>query len=253
MPEPDAAPVQPLDTLQPGRGETALLHDLARWREQLARNIARNNLGMRSEPIATAVNRILFSLLFLCMAEDRGLIGAGSLRTIQDSFSPDETLPALLRYTRGLYADNTPAALEAGEDFSDLVVDDQLLLTILSTFASRSRPYDLAAIPVEILSEVLLRYLARTVRRSAAHQAVIVDTHDTAQSGGTTVPPLPAIGYLVKSSLATARAAGHAGRSSRSGCLTLPAGQGVSSSLYTRNCSISIPAGYQALRSAGRS
>ena len=66
------------DTLHPqNHGDAALFLDLTRWREQLARSIARNNLSMRSEMIATAVNRIIISLMFLRIAEDRGLISKG--------------------------------------------------------------------------------------------------------------------------------------------------------------------------------
>jgi hypothetical protein len=211
MPEPDASPAKPQDMLPPGRVETALLHDLTGWREQLARSIARNNLGMRSEPIAAAVNRILFSLLFLCIAEDRGLIGAGTLRTLEESFISYRTLPDLLRYTRGLYNEDSPAVPGTENDLSDLVVEDQVLLAILSTLASTGRRYDFAAMPTDSISQVLLRYLARTVRRSAAHQAVIVEEHDTAQSGRTTTPPLPIVGYMVRRSVTVARA----GRSRR--------------------------------------
>lgn len=211
MPEPDPATLQQPDTLQQGRGETALLHDLIRWREQLARSIARNNLGLRSEPIATAVNRILFSLLFICIAEDRGLIGEGTLRDVEDSFSTGRALPDLLRYTRGLYAGDPAAVHDDPEDFGDLVIDDRVLLTILSTLTSDKRPYNFAIVPTDKLPGILLRYLARTVRRSAAHQAIITDTHDTTQSAGMTVPPPAAIGYQVRSSLAAARA----GRSRR--------------------------------------
>jgi SAM-dependent methyltransferase len=203
MPEPDAHnPVKP--DPDPGRAETALLHDLTRWREQLARSIARNNHGMRSELIATVVNRILLSLLFLCIAEDRHLIPAGTLRNMLASCSSGEALPSLLRYTRLAYAEDPPSADEIVEDFSDLVIDERILPAILSALISADRHYDLALLPTEKLAEILQRYLARTVRRSAAHQAIIVDTHDTTQSGGTTVPPAPAIGYLVKSSLAAA-------------------------------------------------
>ena len=204
MPEPDAPNAVKPDP-EPGRAEIALLHDLTRWREQLARSIARNNLGVRSEQIATAVNRILLSLLFLCIAEDRRLIPVGTLREMQVSCCSGEVLPAILRYTRMLYAADPPSADEAVDDFCDLVIDERVLPAILAALTSADRHYDLAIIPTEMLAEVMQQYLARTVRRSAAHQAIIVDTHDTTQSGGTTVPPAPAIGYLVKSSLAAAR------------------------------------------------
>jgi len=203
MPEPDTQNVVKPDP-EPGRPEIALLHDLTRWREQLARSIARNNLGVRSEQIATAVNRILLSLLFLCIAEDRRLIPVGTIREMQVSCCSGEVLPAFLRYTQMLYPEDPPSA-EAVDDFCDLVIDERVLPAILAALTSVDRHYDLAIIPTEMLAEVMQQYLARTVRRSAAHQAIIVDTHDTTQSGGTTVPPAPAIGYLVKSSLAAAR------------------------------------------------
>jgi SAM-dependent methyltransferase len=210
MPEPDAASARPFGTHPPGRAETALLHDLTCWQEQLARSIARNNLGMRSGSIATAVNRILLALLFLRVAEDRGLIGTATLRSLQGSASSC-SLQAILRNSRWLSDEDTAANQGAAEEFLDLVVDEEILHSILSALTAAERHYDLRVMPTEILSQVLLRYLERTVRRSAAHQVIMVDTHDTTQSGGTAAAPLPALGYLVKSSLAAARA----GRSHR--------------------------------------
>jgi hypothetical protein len=204
MPDPDAQNTMKPDP-EPGRAETALLHDLTRWREQLARSIARNNPGLRSEHIATAVNRILFSLLLFGIAEDRQLIPAGKLRGIQVSCSSGLALPALLRSSRMLYAEDPAPADETVEDFCDLVIDEWVLPAILTALTSADRHYDLAIVPTNTIAGVLQRYLTQTVRRSAAHQAIIIDTHDTTQSGGTTVPPAPAIGYLVKSSLAAAR------------------------------------------------
>ena len=205
MPETEDPVREPAEDPLPGSGGTALLHDLSRWREQLARSIARNNPGMRSGAIASAVNRILFSLLLLRFGEDRGLIATGTIRSLHEGYNSC-TLPALLWYTRGLYAGDSPAGPEAG-DSEGLVVEDRVLCTIFSALASPERRYDLSVMPAENLAEVLLRYLARTVRRSASNQAGIVDTHDTAISGGQTMPPLPLREYLVQSSLSAARAA----------------------------------------------
>ncbi|MFA5346898.1 MAG: hypothetical protein WC294_02070 [Methanoregula sp.] len=189
------------DTLHTqNHADAALFIDLTCWREQLARSIARNNLGMRSELIVTAVNRIIFSLLFLLIAEDRGLISR-MLRNIQESFRCDHDLRPILRYTYALYHDDLDISHEVTDDLEGLVLDDQVFNSILSTLTSADRQYDLASMPTETLAQVFLRYLTRTVRRSAAHQAIIVDTHDTTSSGATTVLPFPVIEYLVKSSI----------------------------------------------------
>ena len=176
MPEPDEQEAVKPDP-EPGRAESALLHDLTRWREQLARSIARNNLGMRSEPIATAVNWILLSLLFLCIAEDRRLIPVGTLRNFKESCSSGQALPALLRYTRMVYAEDPPPVDETVDDFCDLVIDERVLPAILAALTSADRCYDLAIMPTEMIAEILQRYLARTVRRSAAHQAIMADLY----------------------------------------------------------------------------
>jgi hypothetical protein len=199
----------------PNHAATALLHDLTRWREQLARSIARNNLGMRSELLTTAVNRIIFSLMFLLIAEDRGLIDRGTLRNIQDSYCSDRALLPILRYTHALYHDDPFTSLAATDIPGDLFLEEHVITAILSTLTSEDRRYDLGTMPTEILSQVFSRYLTKTIRRSAAHQAAIINAYETPQSVDTPVPPLPAIEYMVISSLASVR-------KSRSSCEILP-------------------------------
>ncbi|HUW86407.1 MAG TPA: hypothetical protein VMV55_05965, partial [Methanoregula sp.] len=154
----DIPPCDKNKILAQNHADTALLQDLTRWREQLARSIARNNLGMRIEQITTTVNRIIFSLMFLCIAEDRGLINEGMLRNIQDSYSNNHALWPILRYTHALYHDDPHTSHDATDDFVDLVLEDHVIIAILSTLTSADRRYDLVAIPTEILSHVFSRY-----------------------------------------------------------------------------------------------
>jgi len=84
----DPDPFEDPDLSIGGRARNALLHDLSSWRDQLARSIARNNHGLQSDAISSAVNRIIGRLLFLCIAEDRGLIKAGTLQQIHGSADP---------------------------------------------------------------------------------------------------------------------------------------------------------------------
>lgn len=180
--------------------DAALFIDLTCWRERLARSIARNNLGMPSELITTAVNRIIFSLMFLRIAEDRGFISQGMLQNIQNSCRDNRDIRPILRYSLALYVGGPVNGQKSADDLEDLVVEDQVLTEIFSALTSEDRCYNLAAIPTEILSQIFLRYLQKTISRSATHQVDIVDTHDTTQSG-TTIHQLTAIEYMVMSSL----------------------------------------------------
>jgi len=192
--------------------EGILLSDMTRWREQLARSIARNNYAMRSGEIVTAVNQIIFRLLFLQIAEDRGLVRSGILEKI---LAADNSHTAYRKASQKI-ADawmypgnddqnkNTPAGYP--------VIEDRVLTAILSRLCSAERPFHFASIPTEVIAQVFDRYLARTIRRSATHQVIVVDTPAAFQTGELPeLLPLPLIDYLVQSTLDAAIA----GRSDR--------------------------------------
>jgi SAM-dependent methyltransferase len=189
MPEPDTAPSHEPGMQNPGHEETALLHDLVRWRDQLARSIARNNLAMRSGEIAAAANRILFPLLFIAAAEDRGLLPSGILSLLRDGRNGPDLYVITGPLADGMYEGIAPETFRSSLQPEHPVIDDRVLLAILTGLTSPERRYDLNRMSAISLGQVLTPYLARMVRRSAAHHAGIVDTHDTVLSGGTVIPP----------------------------------------------------------------
>jgi hypothetical protein len=205
MPEQDATPAEQGDAVFPDLMEVALLHDLTRWREALARSIARNNLELRSDQITAAVNRILFPLLFHRIAEDRRLLAAGTLANLRDIPEATQLIRALAPFADTLYADSSeppPGSLDPG---NDLRVEERVICSIFDTLTAPERRYDCAAMRTGALARVLMQYLTRTIRRSATHQATVVDTHDTVISGGMVIPPLPLIDYMVRQALDVAR------------------------------------------------
>ncbi|MGA2917855.1 Eco57I restriction-modification methylase domain-containing protein [Methanoregula sp.] len=188
----------------PDRAANALFHDLTHWREQLARSIARNNLALRSGGIAAATNRILFSFLFLRIAEDRGLVGEGTLQEIADHADRYGQLLEIAAPLAVLFEMETGAAPHGAVPIGTLVIEDRVVHAILTRLLSTGRPYRFAVMETETIAEVLSRYLARTIRRSAVHQADVVDTHDTVLSCGSQVPPPPVIRYLAGNALRAA-------------------------------------------------
>ena len=181
---------------EPAGPEEALSRDLSLWREQLARSIARNNIGMRSSRIGLLVNRQVFFLLALAIAEDRGLVARGTLQAIAEGTIRWED-------TRAGFGDpwaGTGEEIKPGDPAP--VIDDELVHNIAGRLASPDRPYDLAEIPLDSVAAILDRYLARTVRRSAPHQAIVVDRPDSAAGQAEVSPAL--VGYAVERTFATA-------------------------------------------------
>ncbi|MGD0079442.1 MAG: hypothetical protein ABSB80_02190 [Methanoregula sp.] len=215
MPRPDPAPCEEPDTNAGNHAETVLFHDLTCWREQLARSIARNNLGLRSEQIATATNRVIFSLLFLRMAEDRGLVAGGTLQQISDSADHYGQLLEASSSLSGLWEERDNPSSAPPVSMGSLIIEDSVISAVLSRLISGDRPYHFDTLDLEVIAGVLGHYISRTVRRSAAHQATVVDTHDAVLSRGLTAPPLSVIRYMATRSLGAAIA-------NRSPCDVLP-------------------------------
>jgi SAM-dependent methyltransferase len=194
------------------RCEIALFHDLTRWRQGLARAIARNNLSLTSEGIATAVNRILFSLLFLRIAEDRGFVADGTLQGISDHRDRYGRLLEMTAPLALLWDEADGIRRADAVPMGTLVVDERELDTIFAALVARERPYGFAGIELETVAGIIARYLSMTIRRSATHQAQVVDTHDAVLSrGGSPVPDRLLLRYVAENALAAAKA----GRSPR--------------------------------------
>ena len=196
------------ETTAPAPGpETALYSDICTWREQLARSVARNNIGMRSGEIGTAVHRVVFSLVLLAIAEDRELVPRGQIREILVAEESDcrraELFATASDPWEGLEEDPASSARRKPAPTQCPVIDDPIIKAIAARLSSAGRPYDFSRLSLEEIAGVFDRYLARTIRRSAAHQAIITDL-----PGAGAEPPLPSpalLDYAVERTLAAAR------------------------------------------------
>ncbi|HUH78254.1 MAG TPA: hypothetical protein VLY83_00005, partial [Methanoregula sp.] len=94
----------------------------------------------------------------------------------------------------------------SGVPIGDVVVEDRVMETILGRVTSPDRPYDLARVSLEQIAGAFGAYLRRTVRRSAAHQAVIVDSRDTLMSGSAPARGTALADYLAGRTLRQAAA-----------------------------------------------
>jgi len=161
---------------------------------------------MRSEAIATATNRIIGRLMTLCIAEDRGQLTKGILQEIFEADDSSLRLADFFKNAADLWNDETQDDKRQDAAMDTIVIKDAALKKILSRCCSPVRPYDFATVPTEVIAQVYGKYLARTIKRSAAHHAIVVDTPDTIQSSGIAAPTPAMIKYMVQSTVQQARA-----------------------------------------------
>ena len=209
MPSTDPAPVIDAAPLPIDHARTALLHDLSSFRNGLARSIARNNHSLTSDTIAAATNRIIGRLFFLRIAEDRGLMQAGILQQIHDAADLLTTVSELFLRNDDPWKESPVAGHHQMTAMDPVLPEVRVIQKILLRLCEPGRPYHFATLSNAMIAGVFDQHFTSAVRRSAAHQAVVVETRDTLQSQGTPTPADEMIAFMVRQSLAGAYANRH--------------------------------------------
>ena len=205
MPRPDPGPDNEMNTPSDYGAGTILLSDLCSWREQLARTIARNNIGLRSNEIALTTYRILFRFCILALAEDRSLVSPGTLLQVASAESSEvrlgEFFTGMIDLWAGIDEDKGISHRNKPVLETHPVIDEKIIRNIATRLASADRPYHFSRISLEEIASVFDQYLSRTIRRSAAHQAVVVDRQERVVCF---IPNPVFLDYAVSSTLAAA-------------------------------------------------
>ncbi|MCG2679656.1 MAG: Eco57I restriction-modification methylase domain-containing protein, partial [Kiritimatiellae bacterium] len=181
------------------------LKDIEGWRDVLARNIALRNLYLDYDDLNTAVQRTIDRLIFLRMAEDRGLESYGQLlklceqpeiyaRFIKMCRKADE------KYNSGIFHFQKEEGVSEQHDrlTPALTIDDKVIKPILqSLYFEHGSPYHFGVLPVEILGTVYERFLGKVIRLTAGHQAKVEEKPEVRKAGGVYYTPAYIVNYIV--------------------------------------------------------
>lgn len=183
--------------------DNAFLQEIERWRDLLARNFAlRNPLTQRQ--LNFAVQQTIDRLIFLRIAEDRGIERYGRL---QELVKVDNLYPRLFeifqkadeKYNSGLFHFHP----EKGRDNPDtltpaLSLDDKALKDILRHLYYPDSPYEFSVLPSDILGQVYEQFLGKVIRLTAKGQAKIEDKPEVKKAGGVFYTPTYIVDYIVR-------------------------------------------------------
>jgi type I restriction-modification system DNA methylase subunit len=187
--------------------DSAFLAEIESWRDMLARNIAlRNTLTVRE--LNDSVQRIIDRIIFLRIAEDRGIEDYGSLRGICNGNNTYGRLQELFykaddRYNSGLFHFRHEKGETEPPDrlTPDLQIDDKPLKDILKTLYYPDSPYEFAVLPADILGQVYEQFLGKVIRLSSDHRAVVEDKPEVKKAGGVFYTPTYIVEYIVKNTV----------------------------------------------------
>ena len=190
--------------------DVEFLKEIEGWRDELARNIALRNKNLSSDDLNAAVQRTIDRVVFLRMAEDRGiepyeeLLKLCERPDIYARFMREMCRKADEKYNSGLFHfQKEPGVTEAPDTITPrLDVDDKVFKPILqSLYFSHGSPYHFGVLPVEILGTVYERFLGKVIRLTSGHQAKIEEKPEVRKAGGVYYTPAYIVDYIVRNTV----------------------------------------------------
>jgi adenine-specific DNA-methyltransferase len=182
--------------------DTELLALVEEWRILLAKNIAKNNLNLSVYNLNAVVQKIIDRIVFLRIAEDRGIEDENILLTVAKTSNIYEKLNLLftkanVKYNSGLFA---------YIDWIEKVnIEDKILSDIIVNLYYPECPYEFSVLPIEILGSIYERFLGNTIRfrtvKGDTHTAVVEEKPEVKKAGGVYYTPQYIVDYIVKNTV----------------------------------------------------
>jgi hypothetical protein len=191
--------------------DVEFLKEMEGWRLALAGNIALRNKNLSLDDLNAAVQLTIDRVVFLRMAEDRGLEPDEQLLKlcerpdIYSRFMHDLSRRADQKYNSGLFHFQKESGVSEEPDriTPKLAVDDKVFKPILqSLYFAHGSPYQFGVMPVEILGTVYERFLGKVIRLTAGHQAKIEEKPEVRKAGGVYYTPAYIVDYIVRQTVA---------------------------------------------------
>lgn len=180
--------------------DKVFLKEIENWREWLAKDIAKHNSKLTVEQLNFAVQKIIDRIIFLRIAEDRGIERYKSLENIIKS---KNSYPELVRYFKTAHEKYNSGLFDFEEDTitPELKVSDKLLDKILEHLYYPNSPYEFSVLGVELLGSIYEQFLGKVIRLTAGHNAKVEEKLEVKKAGGVFYTPQYIVEYIVKNTV----------------------------------------------------
>ena len=191
--------VKPKDRLPVDK---AILDDLKRWRESLAKDIFKNNRETVTDAneLKEITQRILDRIIFMRFCEDRNFVHRPPLKELLEERTETVGLNTMvfLKEEYKHYNLIFDSDLFRPQDWeSNLAIDFKVMNEIvLDTY----NPYQFDVIPLEVLGNIYEQYLGYTIRLTD-HQVKYELKPDVRKAGGVYYTPEYIVDYIVKNTV----------------------------------------------------
>jgi len=188
--------------------DKALLREIERWRLQLAEAITRSNNGLSPRNLNTVVQALIDRVLFLRIAEARGLEAPGQLAsTLAAAGGIYPSLVSLfqaadLRYNSGLFHFADEAGQESPDEISlTLTIPDDALRPLIERLTTESSPYRFSVMPVDILGQMYEQMLGSVITVGVDGAVALEQRPEVKKAGGVFYTPDYIVDHIVRRTL----------------------------------------------------
>lgn len=180
------------------------LNEIERWRELLARAFLKSNKTITSYELSDAVQRTIDRIVFLRIAEDRGIEPEDSLLVLAARTNIYRSLAAYFRkadtrYNSGLFHFREgDGSAETLDRFTlSLQIDDKPIKDVIQSLYPPKSPYEFSYIPADILGQVYERFLGKIIRVKG-RLIEIDEKPDVKKAGGVYYTPTFVVRYIIE-------------------------------------------------------
>ena len=184
------------------------LASLDEWRILLAQNIALRNQNFTEDELNFVVQQTLDRIIFLRIAEDRGVEGYGELKeALIPGPSPQNGEGSNYQKLFNLFKEADSKYNSGLFDFkkdklsANVVIDNKVIKTIISELYYPVSPYEFSVLGVEILGSAYEQFLGKQIKLSAGHKAIIEEKPEVRKTGGVYYTPQYIVDYIVQNTV----------------------------------------------------
>lgn len=180
------------------------LQSLDKWRTLLAESIAKQNKDLDEDEVNFAVQQAIDRIIFLRIAEDRGVEPYANLQQCVSISGKDADYYQRLfnvfreadeKYNSGLFD------FKKDKISKDLKIDNKVIKTIISELYYPESPYEFSVLSVEILGSAYEQFLGKQIKIDKAHRAYIEEKPEVRKAGGVYYTPQYVVEYIVKNTI----------------------------------------------------
>ena len=190
------------------RVDDEFLKEIEEWRLLLARNIALRNPELSIEDLNYAVQLTIDRIIFLRIAEARGIEKEGRLEKLLKKPNIYKQFTEICKeaddkYNSGLFhfKQDDDEDLTENSFTLDLIIDDDVFKKIFKNLYPPNSPYDFSIISTEILGKIYEQFLGKIIRLTDGHHAKIDDKPEVKKAGGVYYTPQYIVDYIVENTL----------------------------------------------------